>query len=186
LLRIRTVNPAFWIDEKVATLPYSARLLFIGLWCVADDAGYMKWRPREIAAELFRYESPRKREARFGRDAGRLVQLELIQVLDCGHARVPNLRRYQHFAGATRQVRTTEREHRQDCEGQAVAPYRDQASDPIPADPRGSPRIPADPRLGIGIGIGKGRKDRDNDGKETFDARAYDAQVAAIARRRGL
>jgi len=51
--RIRTIKPGFFTDEKVALLPFPVRLLFIGLWCLADDEGRMKYRPGRIRNELF-------------------------------------------------------------------------------------------------------------------------------------
>ena len=40
MARIRTIKPEFWTDEKVVTLPFEARLLFIGMWNFCDDEGY--------------------------------------------------------------------------------------------------------------------------------------------------
>lgn len=37
--RIRTIKPEFWGDEKLAPLPPSTRLVFLGLISMADDAG---------------------------------------------------------------------------------------------------------------------------------------------------
>ena len=45
-MRIRTIKPDFWTDAKVSKLTYLARLLFIGLWNVADDEGRFKSDPR--------------------------------------------------------------------------------------------------------------------------------------------
>lgn len=51
--RIRTIKPEFWVDEKIVQLPYDVRLLFIGLWNLADDAGRLKYRPDKLKYQLF-------------------------------------------------------------------------------------------------------------------------------------
>lgn len=55
--RIRTVKPEFWADEKLAGLSRDARLLFIGLFNFADDAGRMRGSPMLIRAQVFPYDT---------------------------------------------------------------------------------------------------------------------------------
>ena len=38
-MRIRTIKPEFWPSEKLAKASREARLLFVGLWSMADDSG---------------------------------------------------------------------------------------------------------------------------------------------------
>jgi hypothetical protein len=52
-MRIRTIKPDFWTDEKVVELSPWARLLFIGLWNIADDHGRLIYSPRKIKLQLF-------------------------------------------------------------------------------------------------------------------------------------
>jgi hypothetical protein len=52
-MRIRTIKPSFWRDEKVVSLSINARLLFIGLLNVADDYGIFENNPKLIKADLF-------------------------------------------------------------------------------------------------------------------------------------
>jgi hypothetical protein len=52
-MRIRTIKPDFWTDAKVSKLTYLARLLFIGLWNVADDEGRFKSDPRILKGSVF-------------------------------------------------------------------------------------------------------------------------------------
>ena len=52
-MKSRMIRPGFWTDEKTVTLSYPARLLFIGLWCVADDEGRLEWRPGQVKMLLF-------------------------------------------------------------------------------------------------------------------------------------
>lgn len=55
-MRIRTIKPEFFEDEKLAKYPPHARLLFIGLWCLADKNGVLEDRPEWIRARVFPYE----------------------------------------------------------------------------------------------------------------------------------
>ena len=53
MARIRSIKPDFWVDEKIVTLSFAARLLFIGLWNFADDDGRMVYSPHKIKMQIF-------------------------------------------------------------------------------------------------------------------------------------
>ncbi len=55
-MRARQIKPAFFTNEDLAELPPLDRLLFIGLWCIADREGRMEYRPKRIRALLFPFE----------------------------------------------------------------------------------------------------------------------------------
>lgn len=55
--RIRSIKPEFWQDEKLARVPVAARLLFIGLWNIADDEGRLRGSPLFIRAQVFPYDA---------------------------------------------------------------------------------------------------------------------------------
>jgi hypothetical protein len=54
--RIRTIKPAFFMNEELAELPPLTRLLYIGLWTQADREGRMEDRPRRIKASVLPYD----------------------------------------------------------------------------------------------------------------------------------
>lgn len=56
MARIRTIKPEFWDDEKLADLPYGCRLLFIGIWNFADDAGVIRANEKFIKSKIFPYD----------------------------------------------------------------------------------------------------------------------------------
>lgn len=56
MARQRTIKPGFFLNEELAGLDYRVRLLFIGLWTIADRKGRLEDRPVRIKAELFPYE----------------------------------------------------------------------------------------------------------------------------------
>jgi len=54
--RSRNIKPGFFKNEYLAEVTPHARLLFIGLWLLADREGRLEDRPRKIRAELFPFE----------------------------------------------------------------------------------------------------------------------------------
>jgi len=56
-MRARNIKPGFFKNEELASCSLYARLLFIGLWCMADRDGRMEKRPLRIKAEVFPYDS---------------------------------------------------------------------------------------------------------------------------------
>ena len=56
MARIRTIKPEFPQSETVGTLSRDARLLFIQLWTIADDAGRARAADRLLAGQLYPYD----------------------------------------------------------------------------------------------------------------------------------
>ena len=59
-MRIRTIKPEFWESESVGRLSRDARLLFIGLWSIAEDSGVSRASLARIRAGLFPYDETLK------------------------------------------------------------------------------------------------------------------------------
>lgn len=53
MARARNIKPGFFRNADLVELPIEARLLFIGLWTIADRAGRLEDRPKQIKMELF-------------------------------------------------------------------------------------------------------------------------------------
>jgi hypothetical protein len=53
MARARNIKPAFFKNEDLAELPFDVRLMFIGLWTLADREGRLEDRPKRIKMELF-------------------------------------------------------------------------------------------------------------------------------------
>ena len=53
MARARNIKPAFFRNADLVELPVEARLLFIGLWTIADREGRLKDRPKQIKMEIF-------------------------------------------------------------------------------------------------------------------------------------
>lgn len=56
-MRARNIKPGFFKNEELASCSPICRLLFIGLWCMADREGRLEKRPLRIKAEIFPYEN---------------------------------------------------------------------------------------------------------------------------------
>ena len=57
MARNRMINVEFWDDEKLATIPRDARLLFIGLWNYSDDYGVVKGHSVWLKSKIFPYDN---------------------------------------------------------------------------------------------------------------------------------
>lgn len=55
-MRIRTIKPQFFMNDELASLPAMTRLLFIGLWGLADREGRLEDRPARIKAQVLPYD----------------------------------------------------------------------------------------------------------------------------------
>lgn len=56
MARARNIKPGFFLNDDLAELEPLARLLFIGLWCVADREGRLEYRPKKIKAAVLPYD----------------------------------------------------------------------------------------------------------------------------------
>lgn len=93
--RARLIKPGFFTNEDLPDVEPFARLLFVGLWCLADREGRLEDRPRRIKAELFAHDE--------GLDVqGLLCQLadkgfiRRYQVDGAGYIQIANFAKHQH------------------------------------------------------------------------------------------
>ena len=56
MARIRTIKPDFFVDDEIANLRPLTRILFIGLWTLADRDGRLEDRPPKIQVQLLPYD----------------------------------------------------------------------------------------------------------------------------------
>jgi hypothetical protein len=98
-MRIRQVRPEFFTDAIVSKLTPGIRLTYIGLWCVADDAGWMAWDVSAIGASLSPYESRLAREKRVTLAGVALGNANRLKFYECGCAWIPKLEEHQRIGG---------------------------------------------------------------------------------------
>ena len=135
-MRIRQVKPEFFKDARLAALSPAVRLFYIGLWMVADDAGWFRADVPELGIEMFGYEARKRREKTVTADLAVLEEAGRIALYPCGHGVIPTLTTHQRLAGETKRVHTIKREH--------------ESCPRLPANPRVSPHIPDTVRNGRG------------------------------------
>lgn len=56
MARARNIKPGFFSNERLSDLDPLARLLFAGLWTIADRAGRLEDRPKRIKAQVLAYD----------------------------------------------------------------------------------------------------------------------------------
>lgn len=64
MARARLLKPDFFDDEKMADLPFGARLLFEAMWTQADREGLLEDRPLFLASYTFPYDKPIQKKGR--------------------------------------------------------------------------------------------------------------------------
>lgn len=77
MARIRTIKPEFPHSESMGRVSRDARLTFIELWTLADDAGRLRGNSRMLASLLFPYDDDAKKLIE-----GWLVELERERCID--------------------------------------------------------------------------------------------------------
>lgn len=127
-MRIRQIKPSWWLDKDLRTrLTADAREFYIGLWQLADDAGFLEWDVVRIAAELYPYGTGRngildgdpisQREVDVAAWGKQLMELDAgdphLVLYACGHARVPKMQGHQRVGG--RPVYTVRDAHARTC-----------------------------------------------------------------------
>lgn len=78
MARQRMIKPDFFDSESLADCDIQARLLFIGLWVIADDNGNLKLQPRRIGKQVFPYDDFTDEDI-----SGMLAQLESVGCIKC-------------------------------------------------------------------------------------------------------
>ncbi|MFZ6654051.1 hypothetical protein [Undibacterium sp. TJN19] len=56
MARARNIKPGFFTNDVLADIPALGRLLFVGLWTIADRAGRLEDRPKKIKAQILPYD----------------------------------------------------------------------------------------------------------------------------------
>jgi uncharacterized protein YlbG (UPF0298 family) len=56
-MRSRNIKPGFYKNDLLAECDPLARILFTGLWCMADREGRLEYRSKKIKAELLPYDT---------------------------------------------------------------------------------------------------------------------------------
>jgi hypothetical protein len=98
-MRIRAVRPDFWQDDTLGHLADAVRLFYIGLWCVADDAGWLEWKPAQLGAALYPYRNAASRVRSIEAWGEVLTETGRVVRHPCGCAFIPTLTKHQRAGG---------------------------------------------------------------------------------------
>lgn len=138
-MRIRQIKPDYWRDSRLHNTPgitADVREFYIGLWGVADDAGFLRWDVSEIAGELYRYRTVHRRERDVNSWAERLAAIGRVIPLECGHAYLPNLVKHQKVGG--NRSEQVWREHQRCIPGQVQTKPDESISSPTVSKGKGN------------------------------------------------
>lgn len=98
-MRIRVIRPDYWSDDTLGHLSDQVRLFYIGLWCVADDAGWLEWRPAQLGATLYPYKRVAERERSIVGFGLALVAAGRLVIHPCGCGFIPTFAKHQRLGG---------------------------------------------------------------------------------------
>lgn len=96
-MRIRTIKPEFFKHDGIAALAPLTRLLFIGLWSLADSEGRMEDRPARIRVEILPYDEC-DADAMLA-DLDRAGFIKRYQIDGLHLIELPSFRRHQRIGG---------------------------------------------------------------------------------------
>jgi hypothetical protein len=95
-MRIRTIKPEFWQSERLSTVSREARLLFVGLWSMADDSGRTRAASRLLASTLFPYdEDARGLIDGWLAELSRIGAVRVYEVDSCHYLEIPKWLEHQ-------------------------------------------------------------------------------------------
>lgn len=111
-MRGRYLMREYWSDSDLfLRLTPDQREVYVGLWMLADDEG---WMPRDvpaIAAALYRYEDRKPREDRVRAALDRLRDLEKVESLRCRCLHLPAVARYPRAGKKSTEHRSEHQKH---------------------------------------------------------------------------
>jgi hypothetical protein len=96
MARARNIKPGFFVNEVLAELSLGTRLIFIGLWCLADREGRLEDRPKRIKRELVPFDDLDVVEALNELEAHHFIKrysvegLQVIQVVNFAKHQSPH------------------------------------------------------------------------------------------------
>ena len=94
-MRARNLKPGFFKNEDLAELPFEARILFAGLWCLADREGRLEDRPKRIKIEVFPYDDVDIEKLLEQLGAARVILRYVDEGAEKGYISIPTFKRHQ-------------------------------------------------------------------------------------------
>ena len=79
MARARNIKPAFFTNDELSELPPLARLLFIGLWTIADYKGCFEYKPKRLKVQLLPYDDCEIEQLVSALDKSRFISIYSVQ-----------------------------------------------------------------------------------------------------------
>lgn len=79
MARARNIKPAFFTNDELSELPPLARLLFIGLWTIADYKGCFEYKPKRLKVQLLPYDDCDIEQLLSALDKSRFISIYSVQ-----------------------------------------------------------------------------------------------------------
>lgn len=135
-MRGRYLMREYWSDSDLfLRLSAADRELYVGLWMLADDAGWMPWDVPAIAAAMYHYEDRAPREAKVRAGVAKLVRIGKVERHKCC-LYLPAVARYPR-AGK----KTTEHKAAHQTHSKVFKPPTPKGFEPIQRDLNPSPDV---------------------------------------------
>jgi hypothetical protein len=91
MARIRTIKPEFFTSEDIVGMTPYARLLYIALWCEADKAGRLCWKPATFKMRYMPGDN-----VDIGALCKEIIDAGLVVLYGDGLAHIPTFSKHQH------------------------------------------------------------------------------------------
>ena len=93
MARSRNIKPSFFINDDLSEVDPLGRLLFIGLWTLADYKGDLEWRPRKVKAQVLPFDDCDIEELAINLDKSRFITF--YSVSGNTYVRINNFTKHQ-------------------------------------------------------------------------------------------
>jgi uncharacterized phage protein (TIGR02220 family) len=92
--RSRNIKPSFFTNDTLAECDPLARILFAGLWTIADREGRLEYRPKRIKAQILPYDICEVEKLISQLQKNRF--LVVYEINDCKYLQILNFSKHQH------------------------------------------------------------------------------------------
>ncbi len=93
MARSRNIKPAFFTNDDLGELKPLARLLFIGLWTIADHKGCFEYKPKRLKVQLLPYDDCDIEQLVISLEKSRFISIYSVQ--DQQYGKVLNFSKHQ-------------------------------------------------------------------------------------------
>lgn len=93
MARARNIKPSFFTNDDLAEIDPLGRILFVGMWTIADFKGDLEWRPKRVKAQILPYDDCDIEKLAINLDKSGFIRFYSVQGL--GYVNIPNFSKHQ-------------------------------------------------------------------------------------------